>query len=51
MVNLEEIVTKGFSTILIIIGPAEEHGKNQGKSNVQKYIFSLIKFSSFTDGA
>ena len=37
--------------VFISIGLVEQQSKNRGKSNVQKYIFSPLKFSSFTDGA
>ena len=51
MVNLEKIITKGFSTVLISIGLAEQHNKNLGKSNASKYGFSLLKFSIFMESA
>ena len=51
MVNLEQYGTKGFTMVFIGIGLVEQHCKNRGKSNVKKYIFSLLKSSSFTDGA
>ena len=36
MVNLEQIVTKCFSTVFISIGYAEQHSKNLRKSNIKK---------------
>ena len=39
MVNPEEIGTKGSSTVFISVRVAEQHSKNRGNSNVQKYIF------------
>ena len=37
--------------VFISVGVAEKHSKNLGKSNVQKYICSYLKFSNFTDSA
>ena len=51
MVYLEQIATKGLSTDFISIGLAELQSKIIGHSNVAEYIFLLLKFSSFTDGA
>ena len=41
--QLEQIVTNDFLMVFICIGVAEQHSKNRGKSNVQKYIFFTFK--------
>ena len=44
MVNLEQIGTKGFSTVLFCIGLAEQHSKNRGNLMCQNMFFFNFKF-------
>ena len=49
IVNLEQIGTKGLSTVFISIENVEQLIELRGKSNFKKYTFFHLKFCTFTD--